>query len=177
MTNLRYLDLQQTKITNNPFSIKKLHRMMNKLQYFNISRTRIPMIDYIHCGSDLHTLYLPDGITNSCLLCLPKTLHTLYAMSSEFTNDGLEQMATLTNLQHLELSNAKISDAGLAFLSGLTNLRYLSIDGIGDQLTNVGLDHLSGLIHLRHLDIGDTDITEIQHLVAKYGRIGGIDSL
>lgn len=164
MTNLRYLDLQQTKITNNPFSIKTLHRMMNKLQYFNISRTRIPMIDYIHCGSDLHTLYLPHGITNSCL---PKTLHTLCAISSEITNDGCEQMATLTNLQHLDLRNSIISDAGdagLAFLTGLTNLRYLSLDGIMDQLTNVGLDHLSGLIHLRHLEIGDTGITEIQHL-------------
>ena len=74
----------------------------------------------------------------------------------EITDAGLEPLAQLTRLKHLNLGvypgNSKLTDAGLAHLSGLTNLRELYLTDM--PVTAVGLRHLESLAVLELLWLG-----------------------
>jgi len=58
----------------------------------------------------------------------------------------------------LNLANTKVTDAGLAALSGLNNLTNLHLEktGIGDA----GLAHLKGMAHLEYLNVYGTQVTD-----------------
>ena len=57
----------------------------------------------------------------------------------------------------LDLADTQITDAGLAHLAGLTELKTLSLDGT--QITDAGLVHLKGLKGLEKLDLYSTKVT------------------
>jgi hypothetical protein len=75
------------------------------------------------------------------------------------TDAGLAYLRGLTGLQQLYLSGeSQVTDAGLVHLQGLTGLQILSL---GDtQLTDAGLAHLQGLTALHRLDLNNTQITD-----------------
>ena len=69
----------------------------------------------------------------------------------------------LTQLQWLQLSYTKVTDAGLAHLDGLTQLHYLEL--ADTEVTDAGLVHLEGLTQLQELvlygsDGGDCQVTD-----------------
>ncbi len=74
------------------------------------------------------------------------------ALNMAWTDDDLAHLATNKALQVLEIDQgAAITDRGLAFLSGLTNIRRILLKD--SQITDEGLDHLLGwkslgMIHL-----------------------------
>jgi tetratricopeptide (TPR) repeat protein len=76
------------------------------------------------------------------------------------TDAGLAQLRLLPNLRGLCLSNCrKITDQGLAHLGVLTRLNKLALAGC--SVTDRGLAHLAGLKNLRELDLaGCNKITE-----------------
>ena len=61
-------------------------------------------------------------------------------------------------LLRLHLGEAKITDASLARLQGVAELRGLYLDGM--KITDAGLAHLEGLTGLQELDLEDTRITD-----------------
>jgi len=64
----------------------------------------------------------------------------------------------LPDLRSLDLSDSRVTDAGLAGLAALTGLEELVL--IGDiGVTDAGLAHLSGLTRLRKLDLHGTRVT------------------
>lgn len=77
--------------------------------------------------------------------------------SPQVTDTGLAHISGLTNLQFLNLFNAKITDNGLAHLSGLKNLKVLNLGQT--RVSDAGLAHLSGLINLKELGLSRTNIT------------------
>jgi len=57
----------------------------------------------------------------------------------------------LKQLQELELSSTRVTDAGLEHLEGLTQLKYLNL--VGTAVTAAGFHHLKRLSGLQELHI------------------------
>ena len=77
---------------------------------------------------------------------------------TKITDNDLQHLSGLTNLQTLCLGNTQVTDAGLQHLSGLTHLRCLYLEET--QVTDAGLRHLSGLTNLQELYVDNTQVTD-----------------
>lgn len=100
-------------------------------------------------------VYLRGGPPSSKEL-LPhlKTNHALeeIALNTSWTDEDLAHLATNKALQVLEIDDAQsVTNRGLAYLSGLTNLRLLLLRK--SQVTDDGLDHLLRLQNLRQFHL------------------------
>lgn len=73
------------------------------------------------------------------------------------TDAGLVHLKKAKNLESLALSNG-ITDAGIANLSGLTTVRWLSLTGT--KVTDGGLERLQGLPRLEKLYVAGSEVTE-----------------
>ena len=71
-------------------------------------------------------------------------------------NQHLQDLRVLDRLVVLRLKNTQITDAGLAHLAGLTDLRRLHLDHT--RITDSGLKHLSRLKQLEYLNLNDTRV-------------------
>ncbi|KAL0021146.1 hypothetical protein WJX77_004971 [Trebouxia sp. C0004] len=129
------------------------------------NRLSLPGLQHLPCLSNLRKLKLAKvGVTNGVLrgmsgLTLLDEL--LLPNSHRITDVGLGFFSGLTNLSALELSNplykrdVEISDAGIANLAGLDNLCHLSLSG-HQCLSSQGLMILSSMTALTYLDLSDT---------------------
>ncbi|CAF23058.1 hypothetical protein [Candidatus Protochlamydia amoebophila] len=81
-------------------------------------------------------------------------IHLLALKSWELTDARLAHLAPLVNLRHLNLSGdmSNLTDAGLAHLTPLVNLQHLNLHWC-DKLTDDGLAHLRSLVNLQHLNL------------------------
>jgi hypothetical protein len=70
-----------------------------------------------------------------------------------------KQLARFPRLEPVNLGDWSVSDAGLANLSGLTDLTVLNLQRT--QVTNAGLAHLSGLTKLQSLDLSGIQVTDL----------------
>jgi hypothetical protein len=70
----------------------------------------------------------------------------------------------LTKLQFLNLTNTKVTDAGLEHFEGLTELKLLNLTGTA--VTGAGLKHLKGMTHLESLVLRGTKVSDagLEHL-------------
>ncbi len=125
-------------------------------------------------------------ITNQGLAELGKisTLERLYMYRARVTTSGLKQLNGLTRLEWLEVSSVT-PDEGLVDLSGLTNLRHLTLgaphkgpqlrDGdlaflkslgqlewlaAGLSFTDAGMANIAGLTRLERISIGGEEVTD-----------------
>ena len=86
---------------------------------------------------------------------------------SDPTNDDLRVLERLADVRQLTLSNRKkITDAGLAHLTGMTHLNVLVLDGT--SVAGPGLHHLRELKQLEGLTFASTPLTDdgLAHLAA-----------
>ena len=77
---------------------------------------------------------------------------------TQVTDAGLANLAGLTQLRKLGLDDTKVTGAGLAHLAGLTQLQTLSLGRT--EVTDAGLENLQGLTGLQVLSLDDTQITD-----------------
>ncbi|MHB1560489.1 MAG: tetratricopeptide repeat protein [Isosphaeraceae bacterium] len=91
----------------------------------------------------------PDAVR----LILPMLDHIWLGASLD--DAALPHVGRLYSLTELELRG--VSDAGLAHIRNLVNLRSLSLSG--DRITDAGLEHLAGLDSLESLRIRGTKVT------------------
>ncbi len=84
-----------------------------------------------------------------------RRLESLHLIRMRVTGAGLPLMPNLT---YLSLYETAVTDAGLARVSGLTNLRDLSLDGTA--VTDAGLEHLRTLTNLEYLSLARTAVTD-----------------
>src|SRR5262245_25515125 len=76
--------------------------------------------------------------------------------STEIHDEDLRSVGKLTSLEQLDLEYTKITDAGIAHLVGLKNLRYLSIGGT--RITDAAMKNIGRLTRLEELLLGGTNV-------------------
>jgi Planctomycete cytochrome C/Leucine Rich repeat len=77
---------------------------------------------------------------------------------TKVTDAGLAAIAAMKNLRELHLENTTVSDAGLDQLKGLTALEYLNL--YGTKVTDAGIQKLAGLSKLKSLYLWQTGVTK-----------------
>ena len=89
----------------------------------------------------------------------------------ELADRDLAPLEALDHLEELNITDTPITDAGLAYLERLTNMRSLVLDNISQggphlQLTDAGLAHLRGMTKLENLDLVGIDVSDagLEHL-------------
>jgi hypothetical protein len=97
-------------------------------------------------------------ITDWCFKGLPRQLETLDVSHTRITDAGLGALTDFPTLKQLNLGFTRITDAGLKKLKALWRLETLSLRGTG--ITDKGLRELTGLSRLKALLLGDTKITD-----------------
>lgn len=92
------------------------------------------------------------------------------------TDDDLAKLATLTELQRINLSHTKISDLGLAQLSPLRNVTHLNCYYC-DYITDGGIAYLKHWKNLESLTVRGTEVTSrvFEHL-AGMKRLKSLDA-
>jgi internalin A len=86
-------------------------------------------------------------------------LQELNLGGAKVTNLGLKKLGSLVQLRSLDLNSTQVSDTGLAILSSLPNLEKLSLwrcKGVGDG----ALSHLLAAKRLAILDLAETSLTD-----------------
>ncbi len=94
-------------------------------------------------------------------------LEALYLSGSAVTDAGMAHLNALTDLRCLSLPNTRVSDAGLVHLQGMKCLEVLILDK--DGITDAGLAHLKGLtalkrLHIRYARISDAGLADLSVL-------------
>jgi|UniRef100_UPI00378473EA hypothetical protein len=99
---------------------------------------------------------------------------TALNVAKEFTDAGLDAIAPVADkIASLDIARSKVTDAGLAKVAAMKNLKELHLEGtaIGDA----GLDHLKGLAELEYLNLYGTKVTDAG--VAKLAALGKLKAL
>jgi hypothetical protein len=81
----------------------------------------------------------------------------VYLGGSKVTNADLARLKGLTQLRYLNLFETGVTDAGLANLKELRNLEHLVLSFT--RVSDAGLLHLSEMTHLKEIAVGDTKVT------------------
>lgn len=96
---------------------------------------------------------------------------TALNVAKEFTDAGLDAIAPIADkIASLDIARSKVTDAGLAKVAAMKNLKELHLEGttIGDA----GLDHLKGLAELEYLNLYNTKVTD-----AGLAKLAGLSKL
>lgn len=93
----------------------------------------------------------------STLAYFPQLEH-LDLADGAITDAGLRHLKSLKHLKTLNLSGNSVTDAGLAYLGELVELRELTLDGT--LLTDRGLVHFRNLQKLERLSLNKTGVTD-----------------
>ncbi|MDP1592426.1 MAG: c-type cytochrome domain-containing protein [Prosthecobacter sp.] len=99
---------------------------------------------------------------------------TALNVAKEFTDAGLDAIAPIADkIASLDIARSKVTDAGLAKVAAMKNLKELHLEGttIGDA----GLDHLKGLAELEYLNLYNTKVTDAG--IAKLAGLGKLHAL
>lgn len=75
------------------------------------------------------------------------------------TDQGIKFLGGLSNLEALDLSQGSLTENALGPLQGMTKLESLALAG-NPQFTDAALDHLIPLTRLRTLDLSSTGISD-----------------
>ncbi len=110
-----------------------------------LERLRDPAVE----GLDAHG-QMTDALMATLTGCGHLTTLSLDGCKA-LTDAGLAHLATLPNLRHLGLGGTAITGAGLGVLAGLTQLETLNLGGT--RVTDAGLGVLARLTRLRAVDL------------------------
>lgn len=180
MTGLRELALDGTKVADAGLARLK---GLTKLEALGLSGTAVTPkgLEALKGLASLKTLSLDrNKITDETLAVLasmgrlgalagargdkgarpaaPEDVVSLSLYSTPVTDAGLAHLKGLTNLRSLELSFCKVGDAGLAHLKGLSRLESLYL--YGTRVKGPGLEHLKGLTKLKSLSLDSALYTD-----------------
>ncbi|TDU73212.1 leucine rich repeat (LRR) protein [Prosthecobacter fusiformis] len=84
---------------------------------------------------------------------------TALNVAKDFGDDGLAALAPAADkITSVDLARTKVTDAGLAAIGQMKNLKELHLENTG--ITDAGLDHLKGLASLEYLNLYNTKVTD-----------------
>jgi hypothetical protein len=102
------------------------------------------------CGADDETLVLIRG--------MPRLESLNISYTTKITDDGLANLASLTELRELRMSNTGVTDAGLAHLRGLKKLKDLNL--ARTHVTDAVLKQMTDYPALEELNVWHTQVTD-----------------
>jgi len=79
-------------------------------------------------------------------------------LEKQFDDPGDADPHVVLSVYHVDLSESRVTDAGLEYLKWLTELSQLELQGT--SITDAGLEHLNGLTSLHSLDLSGTKVTD-----------------
>jgi hypothetical protein len=79
--------------------------------------------------------------------------------NTKVTDAGIEHLKGWTQLKLLILSNTKVTDVGLEHLKGWTQLQVLDLSNT--NVTDAGLEHFKGWTQLQELYLSSTKVTDV----------------
>jgi len=85
-------------------------------------------------------------------------LERLFLKGTRISNRGLRELSGLTNLRYLSLARTKITDEGLAYLKSMPRLEMLELSDT--DISDEGLKHLRGLARLQWVYVDGTKVTK-----------------
>lgn len=88
---------------------------------------------------------------------LKDDIHVLNLRDTKITDAGLAEVGKLGQLRRLHLERTAIGDAGLGHLANLQQLEYLNL--YGTKVTDAGLAKLEPLVRLQKLFVWQTAVT------------------
>lgn len=118
----------------------------------------------------LETFYIWDAIAitdaGAPHLSNLENLERIHLSKSPVGDAVLEAVAKLPKLQKISMQQNAFTDAGLAHLSHMQELRSLWIGMSKGKITDAGLAHLAGLVNLAELDLQQSQVTDagLEHL-------------
>ena len=157
LKNLENLALYNTKVTNNGL----VHlTAMPSLKKLNLHGTQVTGegLQYLKKIKTLEYLDLPySGISDDDLIHLSALPNLEYLGVSLFSNSpladrGLEHLSGVQSLEKLHVGGTGFTDAGMAHIAKLRNLRELYL-AFAPQITNEGLAKLAAMKSLEHLSL------------------------
>ena len=129
-------------------------------QELTVSRLELLHLDLLEGNERIHNLdlhgHIPDGQL-AYVATLPN-LQRLNLNESYITDEGIQPLGDCAGLEVLWLNDVPITDAGLAHLTGLKRLKLIGLGGTGT--TDVGIGHLAKITSLERAILTDTNITE-----------------
>ncbi|XP_070709452.1 uncharacterized protein [Pempheris klunzingeri] len=172
LSSLQTLNLDGTGVTESSLEHLATHPALSSL-----SLAGIPVDDgnqalQIISGLKLTQLTLPGRhlVTDSGLSFLCR-LHLLLELDltdyTQVTDQGVNQLSTMTRLKKLSLSNTQVTDAGLPSLCGLLELQELCLDRTA--VTSRGVSEL--ITCLPHLQVLGLASTQVGDTVVRRGLI------
>jgi internalin A len=106
---------------------------------------------------DLSNAWLSDADV-ALLAQLPK-LESINLSYTKITDLGLEHLAPLQNVKHLDLYYAEaVTDLGIAHLKHWKNLEYLNVRGT--KVTSSLFEHVANMSQLAFLDVGHSRVND-----------------
>ncbi len=170
LTELRNLNLRGITMTDAGIApltaLKKLKRLELGGGDSEITDATIDLIARMTSLESLSLKYVnitPAGLTRLASMTQLRSLHLV--LSNRMSDAGLAQFSALTNLERLDLEGG-LSDVGIASLTSLSWLRSMRISAF--YITDLGVARLSALKDLRQLElngpIGDTAIDSLAQL-------------
>jgi hypothetical protein len=104
--------------------------------------------------------------------CPGKPVVAVDLHGAEVSDALLARIGNMAQLRNLNLGGTTVGNQGVAHLSGLTRLEELNLTGT--QVSDAGLEHLAGLTELRELGLGADRITDagLAHLHGLRGYPG-----
>jgi len=135
LRKLEVLDIEETKVTDNGLTVLQ---ELTELKVLDLQGLNI-------VGPGLKTL------------TRLKKLQSLDLQDTKIDNKGAQFLAQM-NLKWLRVKSTRITDDGLQYLAGMTELKALELND--NNITDFGLIHLSGMAQLEEVDISFTKITD-----------------
>ncbi len=127
LTRLKHLSLSGTKVS--PDGIEHV-KSMNRIEMLELSGEQLTDVSakYLTALPNLKALYLL-GITGTNVRCLKelKNVQSLFVWRATLTDEDMAQLSGLTNLKMLSLNKSStVTDAGLAYLPKSTSVNWNS---------------------------------------------------
>ncbi|XP_051538320.1 uncharacterized protein si:ch73-173p19.1 [Myxocyprinus asiaticus] len=172
LRNLQTLHLDGTGVQENSLQCLATHPSLSALSLAGIPVTDGNQTLEIISGLRLTQLTLPGrhSVTDSGLtfLCRQSLLLELDLTDyTQLTDHGISQLASMTRLKKLSLSNTQVSDTGLQGLVSLKELQELCLDRTA--VTSRGVAAL--VTHLPHLQVMGLASTQVGDTVIRRGLV------
>jgi hypothetical protein len=119
----------------------------------------------LSCYRQVGVLFLETKLSQMDLDNLRDSLNTFSTLGdislvgTTVDDSWLEHLRDLHNIQYLSLENTSVTDEGIRFLKGWSNLSTLHLDA-SNRITNTSLEYLQSLPKLMYLGVSKTDITD-----------------